>query len=279
MQTNIEKFQDKEIEGLKVELHNLEMVVGELTNEKLELEKLLSEFQHRHTLELGEIILELLKLRKIKFQDDKVRYEETENDERQYREQVKVEKNKDVHELTEEQKTELKKKFREATLLCHPDKVSDEFKAIAETIFIELKTAYELNDLKRVTVILNDLKKGGFTPRSETVSKKDLLITTITKLQRQVVLLKTQITEIKQSETYTSIIEITNWDEYFVRIKKELQQELEELKNEIKTAYNNGIRCTNSKNIHHENFSNISNFINNTKYEFTGLDWGKILYR
>jgi hypothetical protein len=236
MQTNIEKFQDTEIEALKAELYSWETVLGELTNEKLELEKLLSEFQHRHTLELGEIILELLKLRKIKFKDDKVRYEETENDERQYREQVKVEKNKDVHELTEEQKTELKKKFRKATLLCHPDKVSDEFKSIAETIFIELKTAYELNDLRRVTDILNDLKKGGFTPRSETVSKKDILIIAITKLQRQVDLLKT---EIKKSDTYMTIVEISNWGEYFVRIKKELQQELEELKNEIKTAHNN----------------------------------------
>lgn len=220
MKANIEKFQDREIEELKSELHNLEAVHGELTNEQLELEKLLSEFQHRHTLELGEIILELLKLRKIKFKDDKVRYEETENDERQYREQVKVEKTKDVYELTEEQKTELKKKFREATLLCHPDKVSDEFKIIAETIFIELKTAYELNDLSRVTDILNDLKKGGFTPRSETVSEKDLLITAITKLQRQIDLLRTQITEIRKSDTYTTIIDIDNWDEYFNRIKK-----------------------------------------------------------
>lgn len=233
MKVNIEKFQDREIEELKSELHNLETVHGELTNEQLELEKLLSEFQHRHTLELGEIILELLKLRKIKFKDDKVRYEETENDERQYREQVKVEKTKDVYELTEEQKTELKKKFREATLLCHPDKVSDEFKTIAETIFIELKTAYELNDLSRVTDILNDLKKGGFTPRSQTVSEKDLLITAITKLQRQVDLLRTQISEIRQSDTYTTIIDIDNWDEYFNRIKKDLQQELEDLRNEI----------------------------------------------
>ena len=222
MKANIEKFQDREIEELKSELHNLEAVHGELTNEQLELEKLLSEFQHRHTLELGEIILELLKLRKIKF-----------NDERQYREQVKVEKTKDVYELTEEQKTELKKKFREATLLCHPDKVSDEFKIIAETIFIELKTAYELNDLSRVTDILNDLKKGGFTPRSETVSEKDLLITAITKLQRQIDLLRTQITEIRKSDTYTTIIDIDNWDEYFNRIKKDLKQELEDLRNEI----------------------------------------------
>lgn len=233
MKANIEKFQDREIEELKTELRNLETVHGELTNEQLELEKLLSEFQHRHTLELGEIILELLKLRKIKFKDDKVRYEETENDERQYREQVKVEKTKDVYELTEEQKTELKKKFREATFLCHPDKVSDEFKAIAETIFIELKTAYELNDLSRVTDILNDLKKGGFTSRSETVSEKDLLITAITKLQRQVDLLRTQITEIRESNTYTTIVDIDNWNEYFNRIKKDLQQELEDLRSEI----------------------------------------------
>jgi hypothetical protein len=236
--TNIDKFQDTEIESLKFELQNLETFHGELTNEKLELEKLLSEFQHRHTLELGEIILELLNLRKIKFKDDKVRYEETEFDERQYREQVKVEKMKCVYELTKEQKIEIKKKFREATFLCHPDKVSNSFKTIAEAIFIDLKTAYELNDLSRVTEILNDLKKGGFTPRSETVSEKNLLINAITKLQTKVDLLKTQISAIKQSDTYITILEIENWEEYFSRTKIGLQQELEELKKEIETACN-----------------------------------------
>jgi hypothetical protein len=233
MKANIEEFQDRELAELKSELHNLEKVHDELTNEQLELEKLLSEFQYRHTLELGEIILEILELRKIKFKEDKVRYEETENDERQYREQVKFERTKVVNELTEEQKTELKKKFREATLLCHPDKVNEKFKAIAETTFIDLKTAYEFNDLSRVTVILNDLKKGGFTPRLANVSEKDLLITAITKLQRQVDLLKTQITEIRQSGTYATIRNIDNLDEYFDRIKKDLQQELEDLRNEM----------------------------------------------
>ena len=77
------------------------------------------------------------------------------------------------------------------------------------------------------------MKKGGFTPRSETVSEKDLLITAITKLQRQIDLLRTQITEIRKSDTYTTIIDIDNWDEYFNRIKKDLKQELEDLRNEI----------------------------------------------
>lgn len=239
MQENIVRYQDKELEFLKAQLQNLESVHGELANEKLELEKLLSEFQHRHTLELGDIVLELLNLRKIKFKDDKVRYEETENDERQYHEHVTAEKIKDVYKLTEEQKTLLKKIFREATLLCHPDKVSDEYKSVAETIFIELKNAYELNDINKVKNILDDLKKDGFTPRSNTISENDLLKSLINKLQSQIDLLKNQITEIKQSDTYTTITEIDNWDEYFSKTKMDLLQELEELKKETKMTHNN----------------------------------------
>ncbi len=238
MIANIESYKDPEIKVLKSELHRLEMLLGELTNENLELEKMLSEFQHRHTIELGEIILELLNLRKIKFKDDKVRYEETENDERQYHEQVNTEKTKEVYELTEVQKAELKKKFRKATLLCHPDKVSDEFKTNAEAIFIKLKTTYELNDLGKVTDILANLEKGGFKTRSESVSEKDLLKLAITNLQSQVNVLKTEIVTIRQSDTYTTIIEIDNWDEYFIRTKEELQQELEDLNKEIKTVFN-----------------------------------------
>jgi hypothetical protein len=182
----INLYKDKEIDILKSELHELELLLGELTNENLELEKLLSEFQHRHTHELGDIILELLNLRKLKFKDDKERYEETENDERQYREQVIAEKSRKFCELTLEQKITLKKNFRKATLLCHPDKVSNEFKSDAETIFIKLKTAYELNDLKKVTDILKNLQKGSFKTQSETLSEKDLLILAIKKLQSQI---------------------------------------------------------------------------------------------
>lgn len=230
---NIVLLQDIEIESLKSELRNLEILIGEITSEKLELEKLLSEFQHRHTLELGEIILEILKLRKLKFKKDKVRYEETENDEWQYNEQFIVEKQKIVHELNEEQKSDLKKKFREATFLCHPDKISDEFKNIAEEIFMELRTAYELNDLIKVTKILNDLKKGGFSAKSDSVSKKELLKHTIIKLQKEVDFIKNQILEIKNSDTYLTILEIKNWDNYFYKTKVDLLRELEELKKEI----------------------------------------------
>jgi hypothetical protein len=225
---------DPEIAALKLEIKNLENQLNGYDNEKIELEKLLSEFQHRHTIELGDIILDILKLRKLKFKSDKTKFEEAENDERQYREQVDAEKEKEIFELTDEQKLELKKKFRKATVLCHPDKVADEFKEAAQRIFIELKQAYDANDLKKVTEILEDLEKGNFfKTKSETVQEKDLLKVAIAKLKRQIKILETEIITIKESDTFKTIISIEDWDDYFQKTKEKLQRELEELQLEI----------------------------------------------
>ena len=221
---------DPEIAALKLEIKNLENQLNAYDNEKIELEKLLSDFQHRHTMELGEIILEILKLRKIKFKTDKEKYDEAEYDERQYRQQVEIEKTREIFDLTEDQKTEIKKKFRKATMLCHPDKVSDEFKETAQKIFIELKHAYDTNDLKRVEGILNDLEKGNYLKsKSETVTEKDLLKSAIEKLRRQIKTLEAEIIAIKQSETYQTVAEIGDWEEYFKTIREKLQRELDEL--------------------------------------------------
>ncbi len=225
---------DPEIAALKLEIKNLENQLNGFDNEKIELEKLLSEFQHRHTIELGEIILDILKLRKLKFKSDKTKFEEAENDERQYRKQVDTEKEKERFELTGNQKIELKKKFRKATVLCHPDKVADEFKEAAQRIFIELKQAYDANDLKKVSEILDELEKGNFfKTKSETVQEKDLLKVAIAKLKRQIKILETEIITIKESNTFKSIINIEDWDDYFQRTKEKLKRELEELQLEI----------------------------------------------
>lgn len=226
---------DPEIAALKLEIKNLENQLNGYDNEKIELEKLLSEFQHRHTMELGEIILDILKLRKLKFKENKAKFEEAENDERQYREQVDNEKEKEIFELSDEQKSELKKKFRKATVLCHPDKVSDEFKEAAQRIFIELKQAYDANDLKKVSDILEELEKGNyFKTKSETVIEKDLLKSAIAKLKRQIKILETEIVTIKESDTFKTITKIEDWDDYFSRTKEKLERELEELNLEIK---------------------------------------------
>lgn len=226
-----------EVAGLKMELKNLQDQLDVYDNEKIELEKLLSEFQHRHAIELGELILEILKLRKLKFKSDQSKYKEAENDERQYRKQIQTEQEKEIFEITSEQKTELKKKFRKATVMCHPDKVSDEFKEAAQTIFIELKQAYDTNDLKKITSILEYLEKGNyFKTKFETVSEKDLLKAELAKLSRQIKTLETEIATIKLSETFKTINSIDNWDDYFSHTKEKLKTELQELNLKIKSS-------------------------------------------
>jgi hypothetical protein len=225
---------DPEIAALKFEIKNLENQVNAFDNERIELEKLLSDFQHRHTTELGEIILEILKLRKLKFQTDKEKFEEAKNDENEYYNQLEQEKQRKVFDLTDEEKIELKKKFRKATVLCHPDKVSDEFKESAQQIFIDLKSAYDLSDLSKVSRILNELEKGNFfKSRSETISEKDVLKVAIANLRRQIKKLEEEIILIKQSKAYNTVSSLTSWDYYFRISKEKLEEELEELKLQI----------------------------------------------
>lgn len=225
---------DPEIAALKLEIKNLENKLNAFDFEKIELEKLLSEFHRRHTIELADIVLEILKLRKLKFKSDKEKYEEAEQDEKQYQEQVNNEKEKEVNELTDEEKKELKTKFRKAAILCHPDKVSDEFIEAAQRIFIELKLAYDTNNLKKVSEILLDLEKGNFfKSKSETISEKYLLKLAIAKLRKQIKHLEIEIISIKQNDTFKTIISIADWDEYFKITKEKLKKELDSLQIEI----------------------------------------------
>lgn len=228
---------DPEIAALKLEIKNLENQVNAFDNEKTELIKIISEFHHRHALELGEIILEILRLRKLKFKSDKTKYEEAENDERQYREQVDAEKVKEIFKLTDEQKFELKKKFRKASVLCHTDKFANEpieIQKQAEEIFKELNEANAKNDLNKVSEILANLENGNLsTSRGDKLTDKDKLRATLNRLRAKVKILEAEIISIKQSETFKTIISIENWDIYFEETKQKLIQELENLQNQI----------------------------------------------
>ena len=225
---------DPEIAALKLEIKNLENQLNAFDNEKTELEKIISEFQHRHTLELGEIILKILKLRKLKFKYSIDKYDEAEQDEKQYREQFDLESSKKVRELSVQEKNELKLKFRKATVLCHPDKVVNELKETAQKIFVELKTAYDQNDLSKVSEILTELEKGNFfRTTSETITEKDLLLVEIARLKRQIKIIESEIVSIKLSDTYRKVIEISDWDNYFEETRQKLNNELDYLQKQL----------------------------------------------
>lgn len=236
MNNELDTFKDPEVQILIPELKKLEEQLNSLTSEKIETEKILSDFHNRHTKELGNIILQILEFRKMKFQGNKDKYEEAENDERQYKEQIKIENKKQLFKLTGEEANELKRKFRKATFLCHPDKVNDLMKDEAQRMFVELKNAYESNNLKRVTEILNDLERENyFKSVSDSISEKEKLKAVISNIRRQIINIENEIGSLKKSDSYQTIISIDNLDVYFSETKEQLEKELTELKVEIKT--------------------------------------------
>jgi hypothetical protein len=227
-------WNDPEVAGLKLEIKMLENQLNAFDNEKIELEKLLYDFLYRHSIELGEIILGILKLKKIKDKDDAKKAAEAEEDYNQYNKQFESKKNKCQFELNEEEKVELKKKFRKASTICHPDKVSEEQKSEAAEVFMSLKEAYDQNDLEKVTRILKDLENGNpFRSSGDTITEKELLKEAVIKLRHKLHLLEAQIINIKESETFVTVNAIKDWDSYFSDNKEQLQKELESLTLEL----------------------------------------------
>jgi hypothetical protein len=230
-------FNDPMISSLELEIKYLEYQLTAFESEMIELEKIILEFQNRHAIELGEIILEILKLKKNKHRNNQEKFKQAERDEERYQEQYNFEKKNEIIKLSNEQKSEIKKKFRKATFLCHPDKVNDEFKELAEEYFVKLKSAYDLNDLGRVCEILSELESNNFLKlNSEKITEVDLLNLKISKLKRHIEHIQNKIILIKKSKAYQIVYQIKDWDEYFQKTKLKLKNELDYLNKEISNS-------------------------------------------
>lgn len=222
-------YNDIDIMALKLEIRQLEHQLNAYDNEKTELNKLLSDFYYHHANELGDHISRLLYLRKIFTQDDPLKYAEAVQNEEEYNEKIKLELEKNVYELDERQRSEMKKIYRQASQICHPDRVNEDMKEIAQDVFVQLNQAYKNNDLAGVKNILSELKQGFFKSRSETVSKKNQLKSILQTLKHKVLKIEKDIVEIKGTEDYQTIINITDWNSYFEAVKVQLIEEIDYL--------------------------------------------------
>lgn len=223
---------DPEIEALRFEAKAIERQIQKLSYEKAELEKIIHEFSVRHNQELGEIIIKILRYRKEQTKCTP-QEEEAKKDYTDFFSNYESTKNDTVSTLNEEEQKELKSKYRKASKLCHPDLVDEDQKENAHIIFMELNKAYERNDLKRVSEILDDLLKGkSFTSKSDTSNEKIVLEVELKRLHLLVQELLEAIKIIKTSETFETIVRIADWNEYFSNTKQQLEKQLLELENE-----------------------------------------------
>jgi hypothetical protein len=232
-------YTNPEADILKEEIKSLEIQVGFLNDEITEAEKLIHDFAIRQTNELGDLLRELLRIKKDKLEREqngtearKREFEQAKQEYEEYSKQYEEDISEKHYELTDDEKKELKTKYRKATKLCHPDLVTDELKEQAEAVFKELQKAYEQNDLKKVSEILEMLERGDmFIHKSEGITEVKKLAVIATSLRSKIQTLKEQLAEIKNSESYQTIVQIEDWDDYFRVAKSKLIYELETLKN------------------------------------------------
>ena len=222
---------DQELEILRQEVKTVEDNLQQLTNEKAEIEKTIYEFGIRYNKELGELIVEILKWRKENAVGTSFQ-EETEQDFNSFFNSYSVSKNEKTHALTETEKQELKLKYRKASKICHPDIVADNQKDKAHKIFTELNSAYEMNNLEEVKIILESLENGELLiNKTDTASEKIVLQLQLKKIKIKISELETDIKKLITSETYLKILNIEDITQYFEKKKDELLQQLNLLKN------------------------------------------------
>jgi hypothetical protein len=220
---------DPEIESLKLEAKSLEAKLNKLSDEKADLEKLIHEFGVRHNKELGELILKILKFRKNQAKGTS-KETEAEEDYKNYSEEFEISKNEKIAELTEEELLEIKKKYRKASKLCHPDVVSEDQNELADKLFTELNAAYERNHLEKVKEILENLERGNFfVSKSDAINEKQLMKAEIEKLKIRIRQLQQEMQLIKESDAYRTISSIEDWDIYFKETKEKLEEQAKEL--------------------------------------------------
>lgn len=230
-------YTDPEISGLKLEIKTLELELASLSNELSTAEKLIHDFSIRHNRILGDLIRRILALRLQVAQDEaqgspqqQSRYEEAQKDYENYNSNYESLQKETLHTLTSEEARHLKSTFRKAALLCHPDKVNDSQRPQAQAAFVALQKAYKENNLARVQEIWATLKQGNiFVGKAEGISEKAQLKAELLQMREVHNQILHTLNDLKASDAFQTILNITDWAAYFEETKGELEEVLEEL--------------------------------------------------
>jgi hypothetical protein len=239
-------YRDQETDVLRLELKTLEFHLTALSDEKAEVERLINEFITRHTLALGEVLGMYFRLRREKLDRERKRhaadreqhekaYQEAREDQERFQEEYAAAKETPPPpELSSDQQKELKRLYREAIQLCHPDKVGEQDKEDAHRAFVELNEAYQSNNMGRVASILERLRAHApFSDPADTVDDKTILQKDIDRLLERINALAAEITTLKASETYRTLSPLSDWEQYFEARKEKLSAQIEEMEREL----------------------------------------------
>ena len=157
--------------------------------------------------------------------------QEAEKDYQEYENVYKQAKKDKLVQLNEADARLLKKLYRKAARLCHPDTVADDLKAQATEMMQALNCARDLGDIEGVRILLQRLENGiAYTLSSEILTSKYQIENKIAQLLSKTNEITAEIELINSSDTWQILESIKSWDSYFEEQRKELDSYLTELK-------------------------------------------------
>ena len=237
----IAEYEDPQVAALRLEIQSLEQTLAAHENDKAEMLRLLNEFNSEYMKRLGPLVSKILIL-----QAETAELIARENPEQAEKEQAaqkaraeyddfnrqKKSREADMpYSLNDEQKQELKKMYRRASRMCHPDKLADADKERGKKFFQALNAAYQKQDIKRVEEILNTLLLGGeLHAFSETAVSQGAMEAHRNNLRERCDTLQAELAAIKDSEEWQTLSKLDNWDDYFKEQEAALKRELNRLK-------------------------------------------------
>ena len=232
-------YEDEELQGLRLELKVCERELLMLSCKVEEYHAVINEFNTRYHLELGALIEEILMLKEeyyeymykhAKQEEYEYEYFEAKKDHETFKDEFKKYDFDTLNDLDNKEKNELKRLYKKASKLCHPDIVEANRKEQAEDIFKELNHAYQQKDIKAVSSILDQLLKGEeFNVSSESISNKDLLRKEIEIVKRKIKKMKLEIESLKRDDTFVLVSKIDDLDYYLYQTKEALLREKESI--------------------------------------------------
>lgn len=247
--------EDIDVPNLQFQLQVLELRLQSLSDEKSDLERTLVIFNHRYNDALGTLLIDVLFAQAIlarqeaeaqRQKADEVSQqaeqeaEQAEQDWQEYRQEYEEQQTQYTpSHLSEDDEQELKKLYRKACSLCHPDRFEDDQKEAAHQAFVVLQEIYKSNDLSALREFNTALKNGGLpkAPRSVTLSRSDALRAAIAELQHRINETLRQLQSLHGSEGADLLRLAGNteadWLVFFEKQKQLLQEEILQLQHAI----------------------------------------------
>lgn len=235
--TSLIEYESDETQGLKLELKLLEKQLLLLNCRVEEYHNIVNDFNAKYHLELGHLIEEVLILReefyKFMYKNNKEykhEYFEAKKDFEEFHQEFKSQQYDAPVQIDKKEKKELKRLYKKASKLCHPDIIEESKREKAEDIFKILNAAYQKKDTKKVSEILEQLLNGeSFSITSESLFDKNILRRKIDDTRGKIKSIKLELESIKQNETFILVNKLNDMDEYFKQKEKELQLEKENI--------------------------------------------------